>query len=131
MRRIPVFFISLLFSFGLCFSQEQYGSIRGRILDEQGNSAIGVTVILESVFFGSRSATTSEGGIFRFLNIPPGLCRIKCEVSGFKAYILDNIDIRVGLNVDLRIILKPFKLEEEITIVAEHPIVDTKRTGTD
>jgi hypothetical protein len=126
----PSFFICLFFSISLCLTQGQYGNIRGRVLDEQGNSIPGVSVILESEYFGSRSAISSEGGIFRFLNVSAGLWHIRCEIPGFRAYILENIDIRVGLNVDLKIELEPAALDEEITIVAEYPIVDTKRTGT-
>lgn len=100
------------------------------VLGEQGDSIPVVTVTLESELFGSRSTITSTGGVFRFLNVSVGLYRIKCEIPGFRTYIQENIDIRVGLNVDLKIAMKPAVLKEEITIVAEFPVVDTKKTGT-
>src|SRR4030043_1770102 len=80
-------------------AQEQYGNIRGQVLDKQGNPLPGVNVTLESELYNPHSMVTSEGGIFRFLNVSLGEFRVKCELSGFKTYVQENIDVRVGFNV--------------------------------
>jgi hypothetical protein len=120
--------IFLLFS-AAALAQEQYGNIRGQVMDKQGNPLPGVTVTLESELYNPRSLITSESGIFRFLNVSVGRCLVKCELPGFKTYIQENLDVQVGLNLDLKIAMEPATLEEQVTVVAESPIVDMKKTG--
>lgn len=115
---------------GFMYSQEQYGNLRGIVVDTEGEALPGVKVTLETEEYGSRSMTTTTGGIFRFLNITPSLYTLRCELAGLKTYIQQNLDIRVGINFDLEIIMEPATLQEEVTIVAESPIVDTKKVGT-
>lgn len=130
MKKLSILIVILLFVIGFSFAQEQYGNIRGVVVDEEGTLLPGITVTLESEKYAPRSVITSEGGVFRFINVSLGKWRVKCEFPGFKTFIQKNIDIRVGVNIDLRIVLESATLEEEITVVDEAPIVDTKKTGT-
>jgi hypothetical protein len=120
----------LLVSTGISLAQEQYGNIRGKVTDANKEPLPGVTVTLECPLYGSRSMISSPGGIFRFLNLPSGTYSLKCELSGFKAYVEENIIIRVGNNFDFPVILEQASLEEDVTVVATSPMVDTKKTGT-
>ncbi|NOR15822.1 MAG: hypothetical protein GQ544_08965, partial [Candidatus Aminicenantes bacterium] len=123
--------ISLVFlCVGFVYSQEQYGSLRGIVVDIEGLPLPGVVVTLESEDYGSRNIATTSGGAFRFINITSSMYTLKCELAGFKTYVQQNLDIRVGNNFDLEIIMEPATLQEEVTIVAESPIVDTKKVGT-
>ena len=130
MKKLSVLFICLILFSSLAFSQEQYGNIRGVVTDEQGVPIPGVTVTLESELYNPRSLITTEGGIFRFLNVSVGKCRVKCELSGFKTYIQENIEMTVGFNVDLRITMEIATIEEEVVVIAQSPVVDMKKTGT-
>ena len=115
---------------GFAGAQVQYGNIRGVVVDAQDGPLPGATVSLESAQFPQRTAVCSEGGVFRFINLSPGIYKLRCELAGFKPHIRDVIDIRAGTNFDFRIILTPATLEEQVTVVAYSPIVDTKKTGT-
>ncbi len=130
MKKQTILLITFFLITGLSFAQVQYGNIRGVVSDDEGIPLPGVTVTLESERYASRSAITSEGGIFRFINVSMGICRVKCELPSFKTYIQENIDIRIGANIGLKIAMEPAALEEEITVVAHSPIVDAKKTGT-
>jgi hypothetical protein len=129
MRNITAFCVAFLLFAGFSIAQEQYGNIRGVVVDEEGGLLPGIAVTLESESYNPRSIITSEKGIFRFINVSLGKWRVKCELSGFKTYIQEDIDIRVGINFDLRIVMTPITLEEQVTVVAVSPIVDTKKTG--
>ncbi|MBW1947872.1 MAG: TonB-dependent receptor, partial [Deltaproteobacteria bacterium] len=130
MQKLAIILIIIFFFSGLAFTQEQYGNIRGVVLDEQGHPLPGVRVTLDSGLYNPRSITTTESGIFRFINIYPGTYKLICELSGLKSYIQENLITRVGNNFDLQIVMEPATLEEEVTIIAQSPIVDTKKTGT-
>ncbi|MCP2618613.1 TonB-dependent receptor, partial [Candidatus Aminicenantes bacterium AC-335-A11] len=73
-------------------------------------------------------AVTSEGGHFRFLSLPPADdYTLTFELQGFKKVVRENISVRVGVNVDLNIVMEMGKIEEEVIVVAQTPIVDTKK----
>jgi len=128
MKKFTVLLLCMTVFSGFLFSQEQYGNIRGVVLDEEGEPLPGVAVTLESEQYNTRSFITTEGGNFMFLNIPPGKYQVKCELSGFKTYIQENIDIVVGFNVDLKVKMEIATLEEQVVVVAESPVVDMKKT---
>jgi len=130
MRAFSSILVIILFAAGPVFGQEQYGNIRGVVVDSDGNPLPGTTVFLESAQVGSRSLMCTEAGIFRFINLTPGTFKLRCELPGFKTHIHETIVIRAGTNFDLRVTLTPATLEEHITVVATTPIVDTKKTGT-
>ncbi len=126
---ISVLFFCLCIS-GISLAQEQYGNIRGKVTDTNDEPLPGVTVTLECPLYGTRAMMSSSGGIFRFLNLPSGNYSLKCELSGFKTHVEENIIIRVGNNFDFPVVLEQATLAEDVTVVATSPIVDTKKTGS-
>jgi len=120
---------ALLVLSGLTYAQEQYGNVRGQVVDTDGQPLPGVAVTLESPLFAPRSETTFPSGIFRFINVTPGVYTLKCGLQGFKTYLQQNLDLRVGSNFDLKIVMEQAALQEEVTVKAESPIVDTKKTS--
>jgi hypothetical protein len=129
MNRFISFLALILLAAGFSLGQEQYGNIRGSVVDKEGQPLPGVAVTLEYELYARRSIITSEGGLFRLINVSPGVYSLKCELPGFKTYLQKNLDIRVGTNFDLKIILEQAAIEEEVTVKAESPIVDTKKTS--
>ncbi len=121
--------VVILFAAGIGVGQEQYGNIRGVVVDKDDAPLPGITVTLESDLYAPRSVITSEGGLFRLINVSPGVYSLKCELSGFKTYLQKNLDIRVGSNFDLRIVMEMATVEEEVTVKAQSPVVDTKKTS--
>ena len=130
MKKLSVLLFCVVIFASFTFSQEQYGNIRGVVVDEQGEPLPGVAITLESELYNLRSLVTSDGGIFRFLNVSVGPCRVKCELPGFKTYNQENIEMTVGFNVDLKVKMEIATLEEEVVVVAQSPVVDMKKTGT-
>ncbi len=128
--KIRVLLATLLYLAGITFAQQQYGNIRGVVVDAESSPLPGATVTLESAQLPSRSIMSSEGGVFRFINLTPGIYQLRCELAGFTSYVREVLDVRAGTSFDLRITLTPTTLEEQVTVVAYSPIVDTKKTGT-
>lgn len=99
------------------------------MVDTEGIPLPGVTVTLEGAF-APKSTITSASGVFRFINVDPGEYTCKAEIQGFMTYIQENITVQIGTNVDLTIEMELATLQEEVKVVAEVPVVDTKKTGT-
>ncbi|MFQ6083574.1 MAG: carboxypeptidase regulatory-like domain-containing protein [Candidatus Aminicenantia bacterium] len=110
-------------------AQIRYGEITGTVVDEDGIPLPGVTVTLESEIIATRTAVTSERGIFRFLSLDPGVYKLTCELPGFNTEVREPIKVVVGVRSDFRITLTAATIKEEIIVTAESPVVDTKKTG--
>jgi hypothetical protein len=126
---ISTIFVFFFFLSPASSAQEQYGNLRGVVVDKDGAPLPGVSLVLESPKYGARTAVTSEVGNFRFINLTPSIYTLKCELQGFKTYLQENLDVRVGSNFDLKIVMEQAVLQEEVTVKAESPVVDTKKTS--
>ena len=125
-------FITILFVLMLTASlsaQVRTGNIYGKVVDEEGNVLPGVTVTLTGSVTASMTTVTSAGGVFRFISLAAAQDYvIKAELEGFQTSIEEGLIVNVGANVDLTVTMKMGALEEEVTVVAVTPVVDTKRT---
>jgi hypothetical protein len=99
------------------------------VADESGAVLPGASVTLAGEGIGTRNTTSGSQGDFRFLNLDPGSYRVTVSLSGF-ATVTREVIVATGVNVDVGFGLKVATLEETITITAETPVVDNKRTGT-
>ncbi len=105
------------------------GNIYGTVTDESGAPLPGAAVSVKGVT-GSFSTTTGSDGRFRVLNLAPGAYKVTTTLVGFSTVNRDNVIVVTGVNVDIPVSLKVASVEETITVTAETPVIDTKRTGT-
>lgn len=110
-------------------AQVQSGTISGAVTDEQGGLLPGVVVTLTSTD-RSASFTTGPDGRFRFLALPPGMYTVTFELPGFRTIAREQIEVRVGQNVELPIRMGVAAVEETVTVTGESPIIDSRQMGT-
>jgi hypothetical protein len=119
----------LLLFLGVFVSAQEYGSIRGTVIDTQGNFLPGVAVTLTGSKIAPMSAVSSERGNFRFLNLPVANDYVlKLELPGFKKITREKLDVSFGRDVNLDLTMEQAAIEEEVTVVGQTPVIDTKRT---
>jgi hypothetical protein len=125
-------FILLLLASSLSFSQSrETGAITGKAVDEQGAPLPGVGLTLSGEkLMGTRTAVSDGGGNFRFPALPPGTYSVKAELQGFGAVVQENIRLTTTTTLSLTLTLKPAKVSEEVTVIAQSPTVDVKSTET-
>jgi hypothetical protein len=109
-------------------AQYQTGNIYGTVTDNSGNALPGVTVTLSGVV-APRTFVTDAQGNFRFLNLDPGLYQLDAELTGLAKVSRRNIDVNIGRNTNIDVKLRP-AIEETLTVTADAPIIDVRRTGT-
>jgi len=114
----------------LVFSQsKETGSIQGIVLDQEKVPLPGVTVTLSSPnLMGTRTAVTDASGIYRFPALPPGTYQVKAQLQGFKTHIQEGIRIQTTISLTIDIVMTQSSVEEEVTVVAQAPTLDTKST---
>ena len=128
MRKALVVISLFLLTAGFICAQE-FGGLRGKITDKDGNALPGVSVTLTGSKTAPRSVVTSAEGNFRFLNLPGASdYALKSELQGFKTFTRTELTVSYGRDVNLDIILEQTALEETVTVVGQTPIIDTKRT---
>ncbi|MCI0415418.1 TonB-dependent receptor [bacterium] len=106
------------------------GSIYGKVNDDKGQPLPGVTITLESTEIQPQTSTTGPAGGFRFANLPPGMYSATFSIEGFTEVRQEEVRVSVGGEVQLQITLNP-TLTEEFVVVADTPVVDTKKTGNE
>jgi hypothetical protein len=105
------------------------GNLYGVVQDESGAALPGANVAIAGPGI-TQSFTAGADGRFRFLNVPPGGYKITVSLTGFTTVVRENVLVTVGANTDIPVALKVAQVEETITVTAESPVLDTKKTGT-
>jgi carboxypeptidase family protein/TonB-dependent receptor-like protein len=111
------------------WAQIATGNLYGKVVDESGAVLPGATVTLTGANIGTRATVAAGNGEFRFLSLDPGTYRVSVALPGFSTVNRD-VMVATGTSVTLDFPLKVRTVEEAVTVTAETPIVDTKKTGT-
>ena len=110
------------------YAQTITGNIFGTVLGNDGAALPGVTVTLTGV--GAPQTTVSDAqGQFRFINLSPGQYSIRAELAGYGTAQRTGVSVSLGRNADVTMTLNP-SVSQTITVTAEAPLLDTRRTGT-
>jgi hypothetical protein len=119
----------VLFLAAPLLAQHRTGNIYGTVTDEEGNPLPGVTVTLSGSKTASMTQVTSAEGNFRFLSLFPEIDYVvRLELGGFKTKIEEGIIVNTGKNTNLTLVMSMGAIEEEVTVTAVSPVVDTKKT---
>ncbi len=105
------------------------GKLSGRVLDADGNQPLmGVNVYLENTSLGG---ITDTDGYFFVLNIPPGSYTVIFRYMGYVTRKVENVRINTDLTTVVSIVLaKTIIAGEEVTIVAQRPVIQKDITST-
>jgi len=129
---VTVLLFMVMFVADFSYAQILTGSIRGTVSDEEGRPLPGVTVELSSTILlgGVHSQITSEKGIYRFPNLPPGTYKLVFKMQGFQTIERPDIQVTIKGNMTVDVSMKVAPLEESVTIIGQAPIVDVTSSGT-
>ena len=127
--RKALILLCVLFLAAPLLAQHRTGNIYGTVTDEEGNPLPGVTVTLTGSKTAAMTQITSAEGNFRFLSLFPEIDYVvRLELGGFKTKIEEGIIVNTGKNTNLTLAMAMGAIEEEVTVTAVSPVVDTKRT---
>ncbi|HJZ69607.1 MAG TPA: TonB-dependent receptor [Blastocatellia bacterium] len=118
--RLIVIVISITMSFPITLlAQEARGTISGRVTDAAKAVIHDASLTVTNVKMGtSVSVTTNDNGLFVAPYLVPGTYRITVDSKGFKKYVRENVELRIGETLDLSIVLETGGAEEAITVTA-------------
>jgi hypothetical protein len=107
------------------------GTIGGVVKDESGAVLPGVTVeaaspaLIEKV----RTAVTDEQGVYRIVDLRPGLYTVTFTLTGFGTFRREGIELTTGFTATVNADMKVGSLEETITVSGAAPLVDTQNVN--
>ncbi len=115
----------LMVPFAAAQSARQTGVIRGTVQEADGKPIPGATVTAKSpAQLGVVTSVTNEEGLFRLLNLSPGIYTITAELAGFKTVKREDIQVNAGQTFTVILGTEMSQLQEEITVVGTPPVVD-------
>src|SRR5215470_19099450 len=120
----PVLALALvLFASGTSAQSLSSGTIGGGAKDESGAVLPGVTVeaaspaLIEKV----RTAVTDEQGVYRIVDLRPGLYTVTFTLPGFGTFRREGVELTTGFTATVNADMKVGSLEETITVSGAAP----------
>jgi outer membrane receptor protein involved in Fe transport len=115
---------------GLATAQERFGTLTGRVTDQQGASVPGVTVTVTNTQSGEvRTYVTDENGQYLAPDLNPGRYTVAFELSGFSKVERADISVLLGRSFQLDAQMAVGALTETVQVTGEAaPLVDTRST---
>ena len=109
------------------------GKVTGTVVSEDGFPLPEAQVELAgpALLGGSRTATTTENGVYVFMNVPVGTYTVTVSREAFKTIVRERIVVTAASVVTVDITLPVGVVEETVSVTAEGPIVDTKTSTID
>jgi hypothetical protein len=115
-----------LLAVGSAHGQQGTGELRGRVVDAQNAVLPGVTVVATNEASGQfREIISGSDGSFFMSALTPGGYEVTAQLSGFKKYLRKGLRVEVGKTQSVDVQLEVGGIEQEVTVTAESPIVDT------
>jgi hypothetical protein len=129
-RSFALLAISLLLCAGLLTAQQATAKIFGVVQLEDGSLIPGVSVEATSPkLVGKTTSVTDENGIFRLVNLSPGIYKVTFTLQGFQTVIRENIQLMVEQTLNLKIGMKLGNIDEALTITGQVAQIDVKSTA--
>jgi len=111
---------------GLARAQQGTGELRGKVVDAQNAVLPGVTVVARNEASGQfREIVSGPDGSFFMSALTPGNYELSAQLTGFKKYQRGAVRVEVGKTQSIDVQLQVGGIEQEVTVTAESPLVDT------
>ena len=107
------------------------GVITGRVQDPTGAVVVGakVTIVNTATNIEASSQTNGEG-LYRVSALRPSTYRVTVTAGGFKMFVRENVDLRVGETVLVNAGLEIGATTESVVVTASTPLLQTETTNT-
>src|SRR6516225_2642255 len=115
---------------GIAAAQFDSATLTGIVMDPTGSvvPAVIVKAVNEATNIETSGVTDSVGR-FTFSNLRPGTYTIKAGAPGFKQFVSTGFELQVNQAARFDITLTVGQVNDEVTIVAETPVLETQSGG--
>src|SRR3954451_15640930 len=106
-------------------------TLTGTVTDTSNSVVVGaqVTAINMATNFETVSLTNSEG-LYRITFLRPGTYRITITATGFKSFVRESVELRVGATLPINGVMEVGALAESVQVSAAAPLLETETSTT-
>jgi hypothetical protein len=125
---------TFLFLWGSPGAKAQFSKVgatlEGSVMDSSRAVMSGVKITLSNASTNqTRNVTTNDEGLFRAEALPVGTYDLRITYPGFAPYRQTNIELALGQNLHIEIVLPTASSSTEITVDAQPPAIDPAQTS--
>jgi hypothetical protein len=107
------------------------GRLEGTVLDQNGASIMGATVVATQVGTGTRRETrTDASGRYSLPALPTGEYSLTVEAAGFRQYVRSGIQVEAAVTSTIDISLSVGAITQQITVSESAPVINTTQSTT-
>jgi hypothetical protein len=112
-------------------AQSNAADLQGYVRDPAGAVVAGASVTARNKGTGlERTTQTSEDGLYKITNLPPGEYEVTVEAANFARASVPSVQLTVGQRADLDIPLQAGQVTETVTVSgATTDVIETSRTA--
>ncbi|HEX8146288.1 MAG TPA: carboxypeptidase regulatory-like domain-containing protein [Pyrinomonadaceae bacterium] len=108
-------------------SQASSGQIAGDVTDPNGAAVANASVTVTNKETGlTRTATTSDDGLYTIVLLPPGTYTVTAQATNFAEAKVENVVVNVGRVVDVKIALGVNAVQETVLVTTETALQVTR-----
>jgi hypothetical protein len=107
---------------------QNLGTVTGAAKDASGAVLPGVSVEVSSpaLIERVRTATTDGTGLYRIINLPPGVYTVSFTLPGFNTVKREQVQVQAGFTVTIDGEMKVGAVQETVTVTGESPVIDVQ-----
>ncbi len=104
------------------------GTIAGEVDDSSGAKVSGAKVEVASpaLIERVRDTVTGDDGLYKIVNLPPGIYTVTATQDGFNTLKRENIEVTTGFTATVNFALTPGSVQQTVTVSTEAPVLDTQ-----
>src|SRR5215475_2884428 len=113
------------------FAQGFTATITGSVKDASGAVLDGALITATHIESGQRRAASADAsGSYTLPSLPVGAYELTVEQAGFKQEVRRGINLAIGQEAVVDLVLQVGNVEQRVTVVAEAPLVNTTLSST-
>ena len=118
--------VFLLFTGNLTALAQSSGTIQGTVTDPSGAAVVGGKVTIRNEGTGEeRTTETDSAGAYQVAALAVGTYQIQVQAQGFQTHMVKGLALEVSQTVVQNVQLSVGGVTQEVTVVAEAPMVET------
>jgi len=126
---------TVLLALALCAAipvvAQDTGTLSGTVTDASGAVVVAAQITAVNVDTNFDSATTSNSeGLYRIPFLRPGTYRVRITAVGFKSFVRDNIELRVGATLPINGVMELGAVTESVQVTSATPLLETETSST-
>src|SRR6185295_4425964 len=105
--------------------------LTGTVTDTSGAVVANAQVTTVNVSNNFETATVSNSeGIYRIPFLRPGTYRVRITAPGFKSFVRDNVELRIGATLPINGVMEVGAVAESVQVSAAAPLLETETSTT-